>query len=206
MGYLTPLHGLDRPKARSLGELTAEIRSINIEKGWRNADGSPTKTWGESVALLHSEVSETLEAYRDHGLADATEPVGRCAFGTCDVHGLPKPEGVGSELADVLIRLLDMCDAFGMKAFDMDREVDDVDDVESRRRVETFGDHLAWLHSVVSELWNREGWHTRAAFAPAVLYVLVTMARKFDINLNAEVERKIAYNRTREFRHGGRAL
>lgn len=53
--------------------------------------------------------------------------------------GLPKPEGVGSELADTLIRLLDTADVFG-------------------------------------------------------------------IDLGFEYERKVAYNRTRSFQHGGRTL
>jgi NTP pyrophosphatase (non-canonical NTP hydrolase) len=37
---------------------------------------------------------------------------------------LPKPEGVGSELADVLIRLLDMADVFGLDlTFEYERKV-----------------------------------------------------------------------------------
>lgn len=130
----------------ALSEMAAEVRANNIEKGWRNPDGSPTRSFGEDIALLHSELSEALEAFRDHGVEDATRPVcGRMANGSlplgapCPDHGLPKPEGFGSELADVLIRLLDTADAFG-------------------------------------------------------------------IDLGAEYHRKMAYNRTRSFRHGGRAL
>jgi NTP pyrophosphatase (non-canonical NTP hydrolase) len=121
----------------TIEEMTIEVRMVNIDKGWRSAAGGPApgQTFGDYVALLHSEVSEALEAYRDHRLADAT--VG--GFGYVGAGQAFKPEGVGSELADVLIRLLDMADVFG-------------------------------------------------------------------IDLEAEYRRKIAYNRGREFQHGGRTL
>lgn len=54
------------------------------------------KAFGAMMALIHSEVSEALEAYRDHGLEATTRADG-------------KPEGVASELADVLIRVADVC-------------------------------------------------------------------------------------------------
>jgi NTP pyrophosphatase (non-canonical NTP hydrolase) len=112
---------------KTIEEITNEVREVNTKLGWRTG----ANTFGDYIALLHSELSEALEAYRDHRLVDATEVV----YGT----RLPKPEGVGSELADVLIRLIDMADIYG-------------------------------------------------------------------IDLVREYERKIAYNRTREYQHGGRTL
>lgn len=68
------------------------VADINRSKGWYDT----SRTFGEDIALLHSEVSEMLEAYRDHGFAHITGENG-------------KPEGVASEAADVLVRLLDTC-------------------------------------------------------------------------------------------------
>lgn len=70
-----------------------------------------SRTFGDDIALLHSEASEMLEAYRDHGLEDATsvEHAGN--------EYNPKPEGVGSEAADVLVRLLDTCHRYKIDLF-----------------------------------------------------------------------------------------
>lgn len=194
---------------KSLADLTAEIREINVAHGWRPAEGGPGgNTFGDYLALLHSEVSEALEAYRDHRLADATADHhdrmhGLCSHGEvrgeCPAGGLSKPEGVGSELADVLIRLLDMCDVFGLTPFDMDCELADVASIPLRG--ESFGDHLAWLHHCAAVLWVEPDVNY-AGF----LRALVSVARFYRIDLTAEVERKIAFNRTRSFQHGGRTL
>lgn len=141
----------DRPL--TLRAIADEVRQVNIKLGWRAPDGGlcEGQTFGDYIALAHTELSEALEAYRDHRLADATGEFGpgqcSCAMSeasmnNCLMHGpeaLPRPEGVGSEFADLLIRLVDMADVFG-------------------------------------------------------------------INLEVEYRRKIAYNRTRAYQHGGRTL
>lgn len=122
-------------RAALLGMQEEVVRNTK-EKGWYDTD----RSFGDDIALLHSEVSEALEAYRDHGTESMQEHYDvRCIDDKRDCVCTPKPLGVGSEFADVLIRLLDSCARYG-------------------------------------------------------------------IDLAAEYEAKTAFNRTRPYRHGGRAL
>jgi len=122
------IHGVTT-RQQVLEQMMHEVTAVNVANGWHDEN----RRFAEDIALLHSEVSEMLEAYRDHGLEDATG----MAHDANNYN--PKPEGIGSEAADILIRLLDTCD-------------------------------------------------------------------RSDIDLYVEYERKIAYNKTRGHRHGGKKL
>lgn len=201
--------------SKTLAEMTAETRAVNIEKGWRPAEGGPgLNTWGDYIALLHSEVSEALEAYRDHRLADATALIKAGDMPAMDRIAAehqhpPKPEGVGAELADVLIRLIDMADVFGVELPDMDMELGDVSPADMPMWARTFGDDMAWLHQTIAAVPHHAGLVMSGppfAAVPLVLRTLVAVAGRYGIDLDAEYERKQNHNRTRSFQHGGRTL
>lgn len=123
---------------KDLDDMAYEVHEVNVANGWFEED----RSFGDMIALLHSECSEALEAYRSWKLEDASrrECEARRRHNPEEDHSHQcKPEGVGSELADVFIRVLDM-------------------------------------------------------------------AYRYKIDLHSEYNRKIAYNRTRGYKHGGRTL
>lgn len=81
--------------------LIKESHDTATEKGWWD---SPDRNIPELLALIHSEVSEALEAYRDVGI----EQLDKVWYENSDT----KPEGFVIELADVLIRIADLCGEF----------------------------------------------------------------------------------------------
>lgn len=85
-----------------LNELRDAVHALARDKGWWDGE-NPTSAQaiGAKLALVHSEVSEALECVRW-----GAPYVARVENG--------KPEGLPIELADALIRILDMCGALGI--------------------------------------------------------------------------------------------
>jgi NTP pyrophosphatase (non-canonical NTP hydrolase) len=85
-------------------EIQKQIYDIAFFHGWH--DGAE-RSFGDIIALCHSELSEALESFRNDG-----DIVSIKIETTKD--GREKPTGVPIELADCIIRILDYCQDVGI--------------------------------------------------------------------------------------------
>lgn len=181
--------------------MQAEVVAFCVAKGWREAP----MPFDDAMALLHTEIAESSDAWRRWGTTDAT---------TADDPGsypgephLPKPEGVGSEFADILIRLLDDCEQYNV---DLAAEAVaypglygiDVSFLTNMNTLHTMVARATMVHE--SGDWGEvRGGFTRHPFA--VIYVfLMQLCEHYGIDMQSEYDRKMAYNVTCPYKHGNK--
>ena len=190
----------------NLRELQREAHAIAKDHGWWDEE----RTFGDLIALVHSELSEALEAYREHG--NTTNAWMELVDEDSDDR---IPVGVGHELADVVIRVADMAEWLKVDLAQAREEDEDLGEdkqayLEHRLsgNLDSFGEWIAAIHEDVGDA----GYHQRnrsdnlGSHLVSVIWMVQEMAAHYGIDLDAAIEAKMEYNRTRSYRHGGKAL
>ena len=182
----------------NLAALQKEAHAIAKGHGWWDEP----RSFGDLIALVHSELSEALEAYRVCGIVDCP-------------HEHTEGAGAASELADVVIRVADMAEWLKIdlaKSLEEDEDLGDEKQAYLQERLsgnlDSFGEWIAAIHEDVGDA----GYHQRnrgdnlGSHLVSVIWMVQEMADHYGIDLDAAIEAKMECNRGRSYRHGGKAL
>lgn len=191
-------------------EFAREVHQNAVEHGWWDEP----LTFGDIVSLCHSEISEALEEFRaGRPLVYFVETNGFVVTAMDERQG-EKPEGIAVELGDCVMRILDW----------MSQESVDVDGAMAQARVMLrggrevpalrvnggMGDLAAELHLFLSLAYrnylNGTGLFPIAVRTAMCILRIQEWAEKNGVDLDAVLEEKLTYNKTRSYRHGGKAL
>lgn len=190
-----------------LNELAKEIHQNAVEHGWWDEP----RTFGEIVALCHSELSEAPEEWR------AGRPMVWYVCSIFDAHCEPgcyhytvhccqacghrgyKPEGIAVELADCIIRILDWAGHEGTEFKPVPIARDCV--------CEKTGEIIAECHWMISKAYeNRNHPAVADSYLNRCVSYILAWAKENELDMYAIIREKMEYNKTHPYRHGGKRL
>lgn len=203
----------------NLNDFAKEVHAVSVEHGWW--EGEENNDAETKLALIHAEWSEALEEYRANrpmvwrecDEADEDEAMPWCIGGECEclengeccIGAMgSKPEGIAIELADGVIRVLDLMAHEGM-------EFAEADDLRGKRcslpRLVTvlhFCTSAADNHIDAHGDWIDEEMEEAAHWLSSCIVAVRNWLKEQGEDLGELIRMKHEYNKTRSYRHGGK--
>jgi hypothetical protein len=188
-------------------ELVEAIHTNSKEHGWWESE----RSFGELIALCHSELSEALEEYRNgHELNETYYKCEKCVPGCItydetiychkdDKKIKLKPEGIPVELADVVIRIMDMC---GRYEYDVQKVIETGEHLILRgNHYDNFGEFITLCHRYLSS--SDRHWFEWLA---GLIVFIQKFCENEGIDLESAIIEKHEFNKTRPYKHGGKVI
>ena len=201
-----------------MNKFASEVHQNAVEHGWWDEE----RSFGEIIALCHSELSEALEEYRakrpmvyfvvemDDGKGGTYLAIREDIISEEDFAG-EKPEGIAVELADCIIRILDW---YGKEGLDTDAlllEAGIITMCDLPTPVYgSFGDFIVLLHNLLSMAYacwcNASGISASALRLAKCIREIMEWAKENGVDMEHILDMKHEYNKGRPYRHGGKVL
>lgn len=172
----------DKSYLERLQNLSEEAHRIAVEKGWWESD----RDLDTITLLMQSELFEAFEDYRNNrGLTEIWFED-------------DKPCGIPTELADYVIRVLDSLASLGVDLVEGDT-VDKAVPFETVLVEAVLGVSFARMLRI-------ESTEKYVELLLLTVRTLFCMCERNGIDLWSAIDQKMAYNRTRPHRHGGKRV
>lgn len=196
----------------NISQLVQAAHQNAVNKGW----WEEPRTYGELIALVHSEVSEALEDYRNGKKPtevwyEAKNINGQIIVRTDKPDEEWKPCGIPSELADVCIRIFDIAGGYEWGK-QLEEACHWINESEKREKwiALSFVGKLAIIHAELSKSLEKFDYNDNPGGAidhlAAVVVEVEFISKEYGIDLERAIAEKMQYNATRSQRHGGKVL
>lgn len=184
----------------NLNNLIKESYEIAKEKGWHDK----LVSFAEYIANIHAELSEAWEEWRNNrGLDEIYYECNKSEEERCNIDlecqccDFSKPSGIPIELADVVIRICDMFGECEKKGFNFD-EVIPAFIKSNPIEFTDFSQFINQCHKVISK--------GTLCSLKAIIIKIEEYCKHNYIDLEQAIELKMAYNKTRPYRHGNKRV
>lgn len=182
----------------NLNELSKEIHQLNKDKGFW--DGK--RNISEALMLVISEMGEAIESHRKQCFADLKEAEKFLFYEDGDFLPLMFEKFIKDtfedEIADVAIRLLDLCGYYNVDFTGHKEE-------ENKHFPFNIGESLMDIVILIvfCNGYVKTNQHKGVkGYLKDIVFAVFAFAKHYDINLDKHIQYKLEYNRTRPRLHG----